>query len=84
MAKRKKTYEPGMRGPFRLSRTKVDLYRNCPRCFYHDRRLGIARPRGFPFNLNSAVDALLKTEFDRYRAAGQAHPYMAAAGLDAG
>lgn len=83
MAKRKQLYEPGTRGPFRLSRSKVDLFRNCPRCFYLDRRLGIARPRGFPFNLNSAVDELLKTEFDRYRAAGEPHPYMVKAGLDA-
>ena len=29
-----------------------------------DRRLGIAQPPGFPFNLNSAVDNLLKNEFD--------------------
>lgn len=49
---------------------------DCPRCFYLDRRLGIARPPGFPFNLNSAVDALLKREFDRYRAQGVAHPMM--------
>ena len=43
MAKRKKLYEAGMEGPFRLSRSKVELYRNCPRCFYLDRRLGIGR-----------------------------------------
>ncbi|HJO24555.1 MAG: PD-(D/E)XK nuclease family protein [Myxococcota bacterium] len=83
MAKRKKLYEAGMEGPFRLSRSKVELYRNCPRCFYLDRRLGIGRPPGFPFNLNSAVDGLLKNEFDRYRAAGEPHPYMLKAGLDA-
>ena len=80
---RKKLYEPGMAGPYRLSRSKVDLYRGCPRCFYLDRRLGISRPPSFPFNLNSAVDELLKTEFDQYRAAGKPHPYMEKAGLDA-
>ena len=80
---RRKLYEPGTSGPFRLSRSKVDLYRNCPRCFYLDRRLGIARPRSFPFNLNSAVDALLKAEFDRYREAGEPHPYMVREGLAA-
>ena len=83
MARRKQLYEPGTEGPFRLSRSKVDLHRNCPRCFYLDRRLGIGRPRSFPFNLNSAVDELLKSEFDRYRAAGEPHPYMLKAGLAA-
>ena len=56
---------------------------DCPRCFYLDRRLGIARPPGFPFNLNSAVDALLKREFDRYRAQGEAHPMMTGGGIRA-
>jgi hypothetical protein len=35
------------------------------------------------FSLNIAVDALLKKEFDIHRAAGTAHPYMTAAGIDA-
>ena len=72
-----------MRTPFPLSRTKVELFQECPRCFYLDRRLGIARPAGFPFNLNSAVDALLKKEFDAHRARGEPHPLMREAGLNA-
>jgi hypothetical protein len=59
-----KLFDPGSDKPFPLSRSKVELYLNCPRCFYLDRRLGIGRPSGPPFNLNSAVDALLKREFD--------------------
>ncbi len=55
----------------------------CPRCFYLDRRLGVAQPPGYPFSLNSAVDGLLKKEFDVHRAAGTAHPLMKAYGLDA-
>ena len=69
--------------PFPLSRTKVELFHGCRRCFYLDRRLGIARPAGFPFNLNSAVDALLKREFDLYRAKKRPHPLMAEAKIDA-
>ena len=76
-------YDPASEKPFALSRSKVELFLDCPRCFYLDRRMGIARPAGFPFNLNSAVDALLKTEFDRYRAEGRPHPYMTKAGLNA-
>jgi hypothetical protein len=56
---------------------------NCPRCFYLDRRLGIGQPPGFPFNLNSAVDALLKKEFDGYRARQEPHPLMTENGVDA-
>lgn len=79
----RKLFDPASPAPFALSRSKVDLYVECPRCFYLDRRLGIARPPGFPFNLNSAVDALLKKEFDAHRQRGEPHPYMTEAGLDA-
>jgi hypothetical protein len=80
---RKRLFDPNLGTPFPLSRTKVDLFLECPRCFYLDRRLGIARPAGPPFNLNSAVDALLKTEFDGYRRKGEPHPLMTQAGLHA-
>ena len=66
-----------------LSRSKIDLFMQCGRCFYHDNKLGTARPPGFPFNLNSAVDSLLKKELDVHRANGTAHPLAKAYGLDA-
>lgn len=69
--------------PFRLSRSKIDLFLNCPRCFYLDRKLGVAQPPGFPFSLNSAVDKLLKKEFDIHRKAGTSHPLMKHYGLNA-
>jgi hypothetical protein len=68
---------------WRLSRSKIDLFIECPRCFYLDNKLGVARPRGFPFNLNSAVDHLLKKEFDAHRVAKTSHPLMARYGIDA-
>jgi CRISPR/Cas system-associated exonuclease Cas4 (RecB family) len=71
-------------GPnWRLSRSKIDLFIECPRCFYLDCKLGVARPPGYPFNLNSAVDVLLKKEFDIHRAAGTKHPLQRAYGIDA-
>ena len=76
-------FEPGSEKPFTLSRSKIDLFRDCPRCFYLDRRLGVGRPPGYPFNLNSAVDTLLKKEFDIHRANGEPHPLMKAYGIDA-
>jgi len=79
----KNLYEPGFGDPFKLSRSKIDLFLECPRCFYLDRRLGVGRPPGFPFALNSAVDALLKQEFDIHRAAGTRHPLMEKYGIDA-
>lgn len=68
---------------FRLSRSKIDLFLNCPRCFYLDRKLGVAQPPGYPFSLNSAVDKLLKKEFDIHRADGTTHPLMKEYGIDA-
>ncbi|MBX4210995.1 PD-(D/E)XK nuclease family protein [Candidatus Parcubacteria bacterium] len=76
-------FNPKSSEPFRLSRSKIDLFLECPRCFYIDRRLGVARPAGFPFNLNSAVDHLLKKEFDVHRAEGTPHPLMDTYGIDA-
>ena len=68
-----KLFDPDIRTPFPLSRSKVELFLECARCFYLDRRLGITRPSGPPYTLNSAVDTLLKKEFDAYRAAGTPH-----------
>ena len=69
-------YNPEGEKPFKLSRSKVDNFVSCKRCFYIDRRLGVGQPPGFPFNINSAVDELLKNEFDQYRELGKPHPYM--------
>lgn len=52
------------------------MFLNCARCFYLDRRLGVSQPPGYPFNLNNAVDTLLKKEFDHYRSRGLPHPIM--------
>lgn len=68
---------------FKLSRSKIDMFLNCPRCFYIDRRLGVGQPPGYPFTLNSAVDTLLKKEFDVHRANGTAHPLMKHYKIDA-
>ncbi len=76
-------YDPKSTSPFKLSRTKIDNFLKCPRCFYLDRRYGIGQPPGFPFTLNSAVDFLLKKEFDAHRAAATKHPLMEHYGLDA-
>ncbi|MDP3245245.1 MAG: PD-(D/E)XK nuclease family protein [bacterium] len=81
--KRARLFDPKSKESFKLSRSKLELFWECPRCFYLDRRLGVGRPPGFPFTLNAAVDALLKKEFDIHRAKGQAHPLMKQYKIDA-
>ena len=90
MAGFKKSYNPDRNADWnyggskwRLSRSKIDLFIECPRCFYLDNKLGTGRPRGPAFTLNVAVDALLKKEFDAHRAQGEAHPLMKSYGIDA-
>lgn len=68
---------------WRLSRSKIELFTECPRCFYLDNKLGTGRPRGPAFTLNVAVDALLKKEFDAHRVEGTKHPLMEKYGIDA-
>lgn len=68
---------------WRLSRSKIDLFLECPRCFYLDNVLGTPRPPSYPMNLNTAVDTLLKKEFDIHRADKSRHPLMETYGVDA-
>lgn len=76
-------FNPEKKNNFKLSRSKLELFMDCPRCFYLDNRLGTARPPGFPFALNSAVDTLLKKEFDIHRAKDETHPLIDKYGVDA-
>ncbi len=76
-------YNSASKFPFKLSRSKIDLFVECPKCFYMDRKLGIARPSLPGWPLNSAVDALLKKEFDALRKKGEAHELMKKYKIDA-
>jgi RecB family exonuclease len=77
------TYQPGQAQPFALSRSKIEQFIQCPRCFYLDRRLGIKQPRTPPFTLNSTVDELYKREFDELRKEKKQHPIQVKYKLDA-
>lgn len=57
----------------KISRSKLELFLDCPRCFWLDVKKGIKRPPSFPYTINSAIDALLKQEFDVHREDGTAH-----------
>lgn len=67
----------------KLSRSKIELFLDCPQCLWLDVKQGVKRPPGFPFTINNAVDYLLKQEFDLHREAGTPHAVMKKFGVDA-
>lgn len=75
MAKRKNnTYKYEKGKTFKISRSGIDSFIKCPRCFYLNKVLNIKDIGGPGFSLNSAVDELLKKEFDQYRINQKPHP----------
>jgi hypothetical protein len=57
----------------KLSRSKLELFLDCPRCFWLEVNKRIKRPPPYPYTINSAVDSLLKKEFDLHRQEGTPH-----------
>lgn len=80
---KKGPFDPISAEPFKVSRSKLDLFTECQRCAYLDMKLGVKRPSMPAFTLNNAVDELLKREFDIHRAAASTHPLLQRYGLDA-
>ncbi len=66
-----------------LSPNSLNLYLECPHCFWLDKKQGIKRPPPYPYALNSAVDALLKEEFDDFRKNNEKHPLLIDSGINA-
>lgn len=83
MPRRRPLFDPALPFPLRVSRRLVELYHDCPRCFYNEVRRGIKRPSLPAFTLNKAVDTLLKREFDQYREMHVPHPTFTSAGVHA-
>ena len=67
----------------KLSPNSLNLYYECPLCFWLDKRKGIKRPQPYPYALNMAVDHLLKEEFDKYRKKRELHPLLIAHNIPA-
>ena len=67
---------------FKISRSKLSNFLSCKRCFYLDRVVGLKEPSMPGWALNSAVDELLKKEFDQYRKDKKPHPMMVRYNLD--
>ncbi len=66
-----------------LSPNSLNLFLECQRCFWLEKKEGIRRPPSYPYALNMAVDVLLKQEFDKYRAKGEPHPLLVANNIPA-
>src|ERR1035437_7892170 len=62
--------------PIQLSPNSLNLFLECPHCFWLDKNKGIKRPPAYPFALNLAMDDLLKEEFDAYRSKKIVHPLL--------
>ena len=67
---------------FKISRSKIELFYNCPRCYYKDAKLGIRKPPMPGWAINSAVDALLKKEMDFCRREDRPHGIFKEYSLD--
>ena len=67
----------------KLSRSKLELLIECPKCFWLYAGKNIARPFGAPYTINNAIDFLLKKEFDEHRREGTAHYLIKREGIDA-
>ena len=75
-------YNKNSNTPFKISRSKFSNFLSCKRCFYLDRVIGLKEPSMPGWALNSAVDELLKKEFDQYRKEQKPHPIMIRNNLD--
>jgi hypothetical protein len=55
----------------KLSPSSLNLFKDCPRCFWLDKIKGISRPAGIFPSLPSGIDKVLKAHFDKHRAKGE-------------
>lgn len=79
---RTQPYKAGQAEIFKISRSKIEDFVRCQRCFWLDRKLKISKPSTPPFQINKAVDELFKKEFDTYRSKGEPHPLMIEFGVE--
>ena len=68
----KNLYDPASKSPFKLSRSRIEVYMQCPRCFYLDRRLAVRKivkdlkAAGKPIDLQ-AINKEVVNKFRRKR-----------------
>lgn len=54
--------------PIKLSPSTLNLFLDCPRCFWLDKVKNIKRPRGIFPSLPGGMDRVIKAHFDTFRA----------------
>lgn len=69
--------------PYVLSPNRLELFKECPRCFWLLMRKGIKRPAGKFSSLPSGMDAVLKNHFDSYMERGELPPELVKEGIEA-
>ena len=57
-----------------LSPSALNLFLECPRCFWLDRNKRISRPRGIFPSLPGGMDTVIKSYFDTYRLKNELPP----------
>ena len=70
---KKKLYSCNSSRPFKLSRTKIDLFFECRRCFFFDQKFGIKRPHGTPLVLSNRIVDDFKKELNICRVEKNIH-----------
>lgn len=58
----------------RLSPSALNIFLECPRCFWLEKKMGIKRPRGIFPSLPGGMDTVIKSYFDKYRLRGELPP----------
>lgn len=59
-----------------LSASSLNLFLDCPRCFWLDKNRGLKRPRApFP-SIATGLDSVVKKYFDTYRGTGELPPIL--------
>ena len=61
---------------FKLSPSTLNVFLDCPRCFWLDKVKNIKRPRGIFPSLPSGMDRAIKVHFDSFRKKGALPPEL--------
>lgn len=62
--------------PYKLSPSTINIFVDCPRCFWLQFNKGIKRPEGIFPSLPRGMDAILKTHFDNFMRKGLLPPEL--------
>ena len=68
--------------PIKLSPSTLNLFLDCPRCFWLDKVKGIKRPRGIFPSLPGGMDRVIKVHFDNFRAKNVLPPELNGANFE--